>query len=101
MKTALTFTHSELSNLMTACATCRMRDGSPAWRSELDRLAAHLRAARDGVAALPDGADVSPLVQGLSEGLAISAMLDEAAQDEHALAAIRMTLTDLGLVTKP
>jgi hypothetical protein len=37
---------ADLSNLITACSTSRMREGSPAWAAELDRLATILRDAR-------------------------------------------------------
>jgi hypothetical protein len=39
-------TEADLSNLITACATSKMRDGSPSWQSGLNSISEKLYAAR-------------------------------------------------------
>jgi hypothetical protein len=40
------FTEAELSNLIAACATAKLRDGSPTWQTELNRISGKLRILR-------------------------------------------------------
>lgn len=40
------FSEYEISNLIAACATAKLRDGSPNWQTELNRLSGKLRILR-------------------------------------------------------